>query len=272
MVSLACVNCLLFKTCIPFRAICHSTALEGGSWLHACLVPTGSSSVRPEPEPEHSLCLFPRCNIQNSQLQPALVTRGRPTEVVSLPSLAGSSGARRESRHSLLALKQGTHAPRSAAKQSNIILNQHFGFSARRWTQEKLLLATTMLPPWLKGKATALIPCSHRSLECVILSQAAINETSGLFCVPKGFCCPFLSSSLPLITGRTTLQLRGDLVQLLPNADKFSLVQGSLFKSILCEKNEYRWACLHVILETLRYFNSEVCIWWSSLISCITHT
>lgn len=98
MVSLACANCLLFKTCIPFRAICHSTALEGGSWLHACLVPTGSSSVRPEPEPKHSLCLFPRCNIQNSQLQPALVTRGRPTEVVSLPSLAGSSGARRESR------------------------------------------------------------------------------------------------------------------------------------------------------------------------------
>lgn len=94
MVSLACANCLLFKTCFPFRAICHSTALEGGSWLHACLVPTGSSSVRPE----HSLCLFPRCNIQNSQLQPALVTRGRPTEVVSLPSLADSSGARRESR------------------------------------------------------------------------------------------------------------------------------------------------------------------------------
>lgn len=49
-------------------------------------------------------------------------------------------------------------------------------------------------------------------------------------------------------------------MQLLPNAGKLSLAQGSLFKSILCEKNEYRWACLHVISETLRDFNSEVCI------------
>lgn len=58
MVSFACANCLLFKTCILFRAIFHSTTLEGGSWLHARLAPTGSSFVRPGSEPEHSFAYF----------------------------------------------------------------------------------------------------------------------------------------------------------------------------------------------------------------------
>lgn len=67
------------------------------------------------------------------------------------------------------------------------------------------------------------------SFESSILFQAIINERRDFLCMSKGFCCPFLSSSLPLIKCRRTLQLWVDLSTLIPNAIKYSCLH-KLFK------------------------------------------
>lgn len=67
------------------------------------------------------------------------------------------------------------------------------------------------------------------SFECSILSRVVINKKQHFLSMSKGFCCPFLSSSLPLIMHRRTLQLWADLPTLIPNARKHNSVHTSCF-------------------------------------------
>lgn len=101
------------------------------------------------------------------------------------------------------------------------------------WRQENLFLASKMLPPYLRGKPT-VIPCwDYTSTWPHHLSAAfcpgLLLIKNNFLCMSKGFCCPFFSSSLPLIMHRRTLQLWADLPTLIPNASKHSSVHTSCF-------------------------------------------